>query len=132
MTNPPPSQDFLDSLSSQLTTTPNLPPTSIATRASFSRKTARHLLADFNSKEVRKGIDTLRRRIEKHFGEIEGESAAASRNLVGFVCKEAENYYERTLERAQGLVASVYPNAEGEKSVEVEFGREDVRGGFRR
>lgn len=101
-------------------------------RASYSRKTARHLLADFNSKEVRKGIDTLRRRIEKHFGDVEGESANTSRNLLGFVCKEAERSYESTLERAGRLTSAVYPNMEGEKSVDVDFSREDVRSGFRR
>jgi hypothetical protein len=29
-------------------------------------------------------------------------------------------------------MAAVYPNAEGEKNVEIDFGREDIKGGFRR
>jgi hypothetical protein len=81
---------------------------------------------------VRKGIDTLRRRIEKHFGDVEGESANVSRNLVGFVCAEAQKCYEGTLERTERLMAAVYPNAEGEKNVEIDFGREDIKSGFRR
>jgi hypothetical protein len=81
---------------------------------------------------VLKGIVTLKRRIEKHFGEIEGESAMTSRNLVGFVCAEAQKCYEGTLERAERVLGAVYPNVEGEKVVEIEWGREDVRSGFRR
>ena len=91
------------------------------------------ILADnYNAKEVRKGIDTLRRRIEKHFGDVEGESANISRNLVGFVCQEAQKYYEGTLERAERVMGAIYPNTEGEKNVEIDFGREDIRSGFRR
>jgi hypothetical protein len=81
---------------------------------------------------VRKGIDTLRRRIEKHFGDVEGESANVSRNLVGFVCQEAQKCYEGTLERTERLMGAIYPNVEGEKNVDVDFGREDIRSGFRR
>jgi hypothetical protein len=85
-----------------------------------------------NAKEVQKGIVTLRRRIEKHFGEIEGESAMTSRNLVGFVCAEAQKCYEGTLERAERVFGLIYPSVEGEKVVEVEWGREDVKNSFMR
>jgi hypothetical protein len=130
-TNNPP-QDFLDSLDSQLATNPSNP-TAIASRTTSSRKTCRHFLADhYNAKEVRKGIDTLRRRIEKHFGDVEGESANVSRNLVGFVCAEAQKCYEGTLERTERLMGAIYPNTEGEKNVEVDFGRDDIKSGFRR
>lgn len=81
---------------------------------------------------MRKGIDTLRRRIEKHFGDVEGESAHASRNLVGFVCAEAQKFYEGTLERTERVKQTVYPNTEGEKNVEIDFSKEDIKSGFRR
>lgn len=90
----------------------------------------RTILSQHDSKEIRRGIDTLRKRIEKHFGEADEE--AISRTLVGFVCKECERKYERTLERAERLVKEVYPPMEGEKNVEIEFSRGDVQAGFRR
>jgi hypothetical protein len=55
-----------------------------------------------------------------------------SRNLVGFVCAEAQKCYEGTLERAERVFGLIYPSVEGEKVVEVEWGREDVKNSFRR
>lgn len=90
----------------------------------------RTVLSQHDSKEVRRGIDTLRKRIEKHFGEADEE--AISRTLVGYVCKECERGYERVLDRTENLVRDVYPPMEGEKNVEIDFSRSDVAAGFRR
>lgn len=121
-------QDFLDSIESLLTSTPN--PSTIASRPSYSRKAARSTLAPYDGKEIRRGIDTLRKRIEKHFGDADDEPI--SRNLVALVGKECERAYERVVERFEKVIREVYPASEGEKSVEVDFTREDVRAGFRR
>lgn len=121
-------QDFLDSIESLLPGHPQ--PTTIASRPTFSRKAARNMFSQYDAKEIRRGIDTLRKRIEKHFGDADEE--VLSRNLVGFVCKECERAYERTINRMERIVSQVYPVTEGEKSVEVDFSREDVRAGFRR
>lgn len=90
----------------------------------------RTILSQHDSKEIRRGIDTLRKRIEKHFGEADEE--AISRTLVSFVCKECERSYERVLERTENLVKEVYPITEGEKNVEIDFSRNDIQAGFRR
>ena len=63
---------------------------------------------------------------------IEGESAMVSRNLVGFVCQEAQKCYEGTLERTERVMGAIYPNTEGEKNVEIDFSKEDIKSGFRR
>lgn len=123
-------QDFLDSVESLQSTSASPNPQSIALRPSYSRKAARNLLAQFDAKETRRGIDTLRRRIEKHFGEADEE--AYSRQLVGLVCKECERGYERTIDRVEAMIRDVYPPTEGEKPVEIEFSRADVSAGFRR
>ncbi|KAK1010339.1 hypothetical protein LTR54_005292 [Friedmanniomyces endolithicus] len=120
--------DFLDSTDSLLALHPTNP-LSLATRPSSSRKTARNLFAQYDAKEIRRGVDTLRKRIEKHFGDADEE--VISRNLVALVGRECERAYERTMERMERLVREVWPPAEGEKGVEVEFGREDVRGAFK-
>lgn len=122
-------QDFLDSAESILNTNPSNP-NAVSSRPSYSRKAMRTVLSQHDSKEVRRGIDTLRKRIEKHFGEADEE--AISRELVGYVCKECERAYERVLERTEKLVHEVYAPVEGEKNVEVEFSKADVAGGFRR
>ncbi|KAK5156759.1 hypothetical protein LTS14_004972 [Recurvomyces mirabilis] len=120
--------DFLDSTDSLLSTHPN--PSAIASRPSYSRKAARNTFSQYDAKEVRRGIDTLRKRIEKHFAD--GDEEAISRSLVGLVGKECERVYEKTFQRMEGLIGTVYPPTEGEKNVEVDFSREDVKAGFRR
>lgn len=122
-------QDFLDSTESLLTSHPTNP-TAIASRPSYSRKAARNLLSQYDSKEIRRGIDTLRKRIEKHFGDADEE--ALSQKLVGFVCKECERSYERTIDRTERIIMEVYPASEGEKVVELDFAKADVQAGFRR
>lgn len=105
-------------------------PSTISSRPSYSRKSARGVLAQFDSKEVRRGIETLRRRIEKHF--IDADEEALARPLVAFVTKETERSYEKVMERSESLLSSIYPPAEGDKTVELEFTREDIRSSFRR
>lgn len=90
----------------------------------------RTVVAQYDSKEIRRNIDTLRKRIEKHFGEADEEALA--RTLVDFVCKECERSYERILDRTERLITEVYPPTEGEKSVEIAFTRNDIQAGFRR
>lgn len=121
-------QDYIESIESLMLSQPN--PSSIATRPSYSRKAARGVFAQYDSKEVRRGIETLRRRIEKHFAE--GDEEAISRSLVTFVTKECERSYEKIMERIEALIGAVYPPTESEKPVELDFTREDVRSGFRR
>ncbi|CAK3887105.1 Exocyst complex component SEC3 [Lecanosticta acicola] len=120
--------DFLESAESILSTNAN--PSAVSSRPSYSRKAMRTLLSQHDGKEIRRGIDTLRKRIEKHFGDADEE--AISRTLVGYVCKECERAYERTLERTERLAREVYPPTEGEKNVEIDFSRADIQAGFRR
>lgn len=87
------------------------------------------MFAQYDNKEIRRGIDTLRKRIEKHFGDADEE--VISRVLVALVGKECERAYERTIDRMERLVKEVWPSVEGEKAVEVEFAREDVRSAFK-
>jgi len=120
-------QDFLESTESLLNN--GTPPTSIASKPSHSRPAARKALSTTDGREIRKGIDALRKRIEKHFGDADDE--ALSQKLVIFVCGEAEREYGRVLDRLNRVVADVYSAGE-ERGVEVEWGVEDVRVGFRR
>lgn len=79
---------------------------------------------------MRRGIDQLRARIEKHF--IHGDDEAKSRELVALVCKECERAYEKTIGRIEDMIRDLYPNAEGEKSVEMDFSAADVQAAFRK
>lgn len=94
---------------------------------------------------MRKGIDALRKRVEKHFdptpsfdlsggADANGDDRAVAQKLVVLVLDACEARYFRTLERAQRIVSEVYPVGAqpGEKGVELEWGRDDVLLGFKR
>jgi len=117
--------DFLESTESLLNNLPtDEPATNVATRASHGRSVAKKILAGYDAKEIRRGIETLKKRIEKHFGD---EDAGGNRALVGKVMRECEGRYLKVWERVQRVVAEVY-----ESGLEVEWRREDVTGPFRR
>ncbi len=105
-------------------------PASVISRPTYSRKAARNVLSQYDSKEIRRGIDQLRARIEKHFGH--GDDEVKSRELVTLVCKECERAYSRTIDRIEEMVRDLYPVTEGEKGVEAGFSRTDVQSGFSR
>jgi len=116
--------DFVESTESILANTKS-GPTSIATRASHSRATFKKLLSTFDSKEVRRGIETLKKRVEKHFGDA--DDPGLSRNLVQKVLKECEDRYLGVYDRSARIVQDVY-----EGGLEIEFRKDDVSSAFRR
>ena len=115
--------DFLESTEALLLAAPD--PRAVAARASHSRATFRKLLATYDAREIRRGIETLRKRVEKHFGE--GDEVGGGRGLVGVVLGECESRYYSVGDRAARVVREVY-----EGSLEVEWKREDVVAAFRR
>lgn len=116
--------DFVESTESILANTTG-GPTSIATRASHSRATFKKLLATFDVKEVRRGIEMLKKRVEKHFGDA--DDPGLSRNLVQKVLKECEERYVGVHDRTARIMQDVY-----EGGLEIEFRKDDVSSAFRR
>lgn len=121
--------DFLESTESLLLL--NAPaggssnPSSIATRASHSRSTFKKLLGAHDAREMRRGVETLRKRVEKHFGDA--DEAELSRALVAKVLRQCEAFYIATRERLGRVIAEVY-----EDTLELDWKREDVVAAFRR
>lgn len=100
---------------------------SIAARPSYSRSTAKKIMQAHDSKEIRRSIETLRKRIEKHFGDADEEQL--SRSLVAMVCKECERRYEQILDRVNRVCKELYK--EEEKSVAIDWTKEDIKAAFR-
>lgn len=117
--------DFLESTESLILSNPASAP-AIATRASHSRSIFKKILSSHDAKEIRRGIETLKKRVEKHFGEGD-DNAQLSRELVTKMLKECESRYLDVGNRAERVVRDVY-----EGSLEVEWRRDDVIAAFRR
>jgi len=118
--------EFLESTETLLGSLPSgTPPSSLASRSSHSRSLFRKLVASHDSKELRRGIEALKKRVDKHFGDA--DDPGLSRNLVAKVLKECEQKYIDVWERSVQVNQDVYAG-----EVEIEWKREDVSSGFRR
>ena len=92
--------EYLENIEAQLSNgkTPGM----IAAQPSNSKTTFNKVLGGYDGKEVRKGIETLRKRVEKHFGVDSGatdQDAAQAKGLVGKVLKECERFYGEVEDR---------------------------------
>ena len=116
--------DFLESTESLMKNTQQ--PSSIATRASHSKSVFKKILSSYDAKEIRRGVETLKKRVEKHFGEGD-DYPGLSRELVGKVLRECEGRYDDVTNRVEIVGREVY-----EGSLEMEYRREDVAAAFRR
>ncbi|KAJ4408345.1 hypothetical protein N0V91_003349 [Didymella pomorum] len=116
--------EFIESTETLLTARGGSPQ-SIAQRSSHSRSVFKKLVHSHDAKEVRKGIEALKKRVDKHFGDADDPSI--SRDLVFKVLKECERKYIGVSERVQRINQDVY---QGE--VEVDWGTSEVQSAFRR
>lgn len=110
-------------------------------QATYSRSAFKKVLSSYDSKSVRRDIEQLKRRVEKHFAPAEGEEGQGQGHgqghgqglgqgharLVGEVLGECEGVFEQVLERAERVGREVYGG-----EVEVGWGKGDVSGAFRR
>lgn len=114
--------DFIQSLES-LQTSGN--GTDIATRASHSRMVAKKVLSSYDAKEVKRGVELLKKRVEKHFGDA--DDPGLSRSLVLKVLRECEKRYDNAHDRTRHLIDTVY-----EGQLDLEWRKEDVVAMFRK
>ncbi|KAK8085054.1 exocyst complex component Sec3 [Apiospora hydei] len=78
----------------------------IAAQPSNSKSTFNKILSNYDGKEVKKGVEALRKRVEKHFGDA--EDPQGGRNLVNRVLRECEKFYGEVEVRISTVTASVY------------------------
>jgi hypothetical protein len=100
-------------------------PTNVASKPSHSRTTAKKLLAQYDLKEVRKGIETLKKRIEKHFGDA--DESNLSQALVEHMFRESSGRYAAAHDRMQGIIETVY-----EGDLKIDWRQEEVAAIFKR
>jgi hypothetical protein len=118
--------DYLENVEAQLQALKA--PERIAAQPSNSKSVFNKILGAYDAKEVRKGIEALRKRIEKHFGDADepGASVAAGgKELVEKVTEECEKFYGRVELRIASITAEVYGG-----DVLFEWPRAEVKSAF--
>ncbi|KAF2193457.1 hypothetical protein K469DRAFT_712215 [Zopfia rhizophila CBS 207.26] len=116
--------EFIESTETLLAQ-PGSSPQSIAGRSSHSRSLFRKLLNSYDAKEIRKGIEALKKRVDKHFGDADDPSL--SRELVQYVLKECEKKYGDVYDRTSRISQDVYSG-----EVEMDWGMQEITAAFRR
>ncbi|KAK2594681.1 hypothetical protein QQS21_007590 [Conoideocrella luteorostrata] len=114
--------DYLENIEAQIQTGKS--PTAIARQPSNDKAIFNKVLSNFDSKEVRKGIEALRKRVEKHFGDA--DDPALSRALVSKITSECEKFYLEVETRIGQITTDVYGG-----DVPFEWPRADVKTAFR-
>jgi len=116
--------DFLESTEALMKTNESY--AAIASKPSHSRSSAKKVLASYDLKEIRKGVDTLKKRIEKHFGDVD-DPADTSKSLITRVFDECATRYAHAHDRMKAIVDSVYDG-----NFEIEWRKEEVSAMFKR
>lgn len=108
--------DTLENIESQLKS--GKAPGAIAMQPSNNKATFDKVLLHYDAREVRKGVEALRKRVEKHFDENAG--------LAGMVTRACEGYYSDVDQRISRVTREVYGG-----EVLVEWPRMEVKNAFR-
>jgi exocyst complex component 1 len=105
----------------------------VTARISFSKSAFKKVLSHYDTKELRKGIDLLFKRVEKHFGQASDESDTVynqkapiiARELVREVWKYCQKEYVGIVELCKRITSIYYP-----EGVQMDFTLGDVDEAF--
>lgn len=98
---------YIESVESQINSLqPGTAPSAIANINSHRKSVFKTRLEGYDSKDIRAGIVTLKRRVEKHFGDA--DDPGLSRGLVAKVLDACEKFYENIEEKVRNISSDVY------------------------
>lgn len=113
--------EYLENIESQLASGKS--GSTIAAQPSNAKGTFNKVLSGYDGREVKKGVEALKKRVEKHFGDA--DEPQASRILVNRVLKECEKFYGDVEVRINTITTSVYGG-----DVLFEWPRAEVKSAF--
>lgn len=116
--------EYLENIEAQLAS--SKPTSTIAAQPSNAKGTFNKVLSGYDGREVRKGVEALRKRVEKHFGDADdAPSSASGRALVNRVLNECEKFYGEVEIRISTITSTVYGG-----DVLFEWPRAEVKAAF--
>lgn len=122
-------QDFFDGVERLLKTTPAA---EVSLHNSYSRSALKKVLKDNGAKDMRKAIETMSKRVDKHFGDDDASAAGAAdagtQALIQTVWKDVTLGLRRETERAREMIGKSY----GDSGLGLEFGPADVEAACKR
>lgn len=110
--------DFLESTEALMKSSDSY--ASIANKPSHSRSSAKKILSAYDAKEMRKGVETLKKRIEKHFTDAD-DPTTSSKTLISRVFEECASRYAHAYDRMKVVIERVY-----DSGLEIDWRKEDA------
>ncbi|KAG2120700.1 exocyst complex component Sec3-domain-containing protein [Suillus discolor] len=123
--------DYFDGIERLLTTTA---PTEVSKNSNYNRSSLKKVVKEFDGKDIRKHIDALFKRVEKHFTEAEEKatkeesSGIAPGTVMVGVWKTCEEELQRMTENFNKRISQCYADS----GVSLEYTSADVETSFRR
>ena len=123
--------DFCGGVDALLQSTPA---NEVTLHSAYSKSALKKLTRDYGPRDVRKAIDTLAKRVQKHFGEDDEGNAAAAQaaglldrdemaRVQAEVWRAAEDGFVREIERLSRIIRTCYAETSGQ----LEVSSADVR-----
>ena len=114
-------QDFFDGVGKLLL---NAPASEIHLHSSYSRSALKKMLKDNGAKDMRKAVETMSKRVDKHFADDDPASTtdASTSALIQIVWKEITSALKAETSRAQEMIAKSY----GDSGMGLEYSVSDV------
>ena len=111
------------------------PTEDVTTRISFSKSAFKKVLSHFDTKEIRKGIELLHKRVEKHFGQVPEDTdgvynarlPAIAKALTLEVWNACQKEYVGNVELCKRILVTYYGDG-----IQMEFSLNDVNDAFNR
>lgn len=100
-------QDYFQGLEQLLRTTP---PTEVSLHSAYTKSALRRTLNDLRAKDLRKAIDALYKRVDKHFGDV---STTGPVLVLKTVWGATEEEMQRLTTAWKGLIEKCYPVSSG-------------------
>lgn len=116
--------DFVESTEAMMRTNDSLQ--QISSKPSHSRSTCKKIIKSYDASEVRKGIETLKKRVEKHFGDVD-DPTTMSKSLIARVLEECNARYAHGHDRMKQIIDKIYDG-----SLEIGWSKEEVATWFGR
>ncbi|KAK7064364.1 Sec3-PIP2-bind domain-containing protein [Favolaschia claudopus] len=112
----------------------NTAPSEVSTNSNYNKSALKKVVKEYNSKDIRKHVDALFKRVEKHFTEAsektttEDNGGIASGTVMVGVWKACEEELLRLTDQTTKRISQCYADS----GVSLEYTAADVEGAFRR
>jgi exocyst complex component 1 len=109
-------------------------PAEVTNSSNYNKAALRKIIKDYNSKDIRKHVDTLSKRVEKHFTEssekttVEEVSGIAAGTVLVGVWKACEKELVRLTELFSSRISQWY----GDSGISLECTTSDIENAFRK